>query len=117
MIVVNDGVYLYEVQQLENGGEAKGIAGNFAKIVLNGNTEGAINEAISISVAYQDYQGNPLSQRSTAIRITGPGQTVEQTLTVDQTSFDFVSEVPGRFIIHAQGDIPCDEGILEVVVQ
>lgn len=90
------------------------------KLVISGSKVTMIDALLPLSVAYQDWQGNPLPDENRPIYITvvGPGQAQELILTpVDgQAEFDFVSAVAGTFIIRATAEFPCDPAEIEVVV-
>lgn len=56
-MIESDGVYLYDVQPLEHGGEARGITGNYTKLTL------AVTDDV-VTATYVDYLG--ASRRSNA---------------------------------------------------
>jgi len=119
-MIETDGVYLYEIAQLENGGEARGIVGNHVKIVLTGDNLTEINTKLYLTASYCDWQGNPLPEENRTIYITVLGSGEAQEIVLEpmngQCEFDFISEVPGTFIIRATAVFPCDPAEIEVVV-
>jgi len=90
------------------------------KLAVEGPESAIVNNAVSITAKYQDWQNNPLSDENCPIHITvtGPGQAQELVLTPTngQAEFDFVSEVPSTFIIRATAEFPCGPAEIEVVV-
>ena len=90
------------------------------KLVLLGNAATTINSPLPIAVAYRSWQDDPLPDENRPIHISvaGPGQAQELILTPvnGQAEFDFVSEVPGTFIIQAVAEFPCEPAEMEVVV-
>lgn len=99
-MIESDGVYIYDVQVLENGGEARGIAGNHARLTLTASDV--------VTAAYVDWQGEPMTDedRPILVNITG---TVTQELTLTpvggQATFDLP---PAGCVIQARADFPCD---------
>jgi hypothetical protein len=90
------------------------------KLVFSGGNATQINVNLSLIVQYKDWQDNPLPNENRPIHISviGPGQTQELVLTPTngQAEFDFVSAVPGTFIIRATAEFACDLAEIEVTV-
>lgn len=100
-MLVSDGVYVYEVQELENGGEARGIVRNHTKLILKAEGEE------SIIAAYVDWQGNPIPDESRPIAIIVAG-TVTQEVTLTPVGGQVTFEAPPGCVIRARADFPCD---------
>ena len=100
-MIESDGVYIYDVQELENGGEARGIAGNHAQLTLT-ESDGVV------TVAYVDWQGNPMPEedRPILVNITG-AITQELTLTPVDGKATFDMPTAGC-VIRARADFLCD---------
>lgn len=90
------------------------------KLTITGDNAAQINTSLPLIVQYKDWQNNPLpnENRPIHISVSGPGQAQELILTPTngQAEFDFVSAVPGTFIIRATAEFPCDSAEIEVVV-
>lgn len=90
------------------------------KLVISGGGATTVNALLPVVVAYHDWQGNPLPEENRLIHVsvTGPGRAQELILTPvnGQAEFDFMSEVPGTFVIRATAEFPCDPAEIEVVV-
>ena len=116
----SDGIYVYEVKQLEKGGEARGCVGNHARLEITGDTSTQTNMTLSVAAKYKDWEGNYLTDesRSITIRVTGPGQPQEIVLNPvnGQAEFEFESPIAGMFKICAAAEFPCTPGELEVTV-
>lgn len=90
------------------------------KLTVLGPTFGIINQIISLTVKWQDWQGNDLitEKNSIFVNVTGPAQPTAFTLAPvnGQAEFDLVFPVAGVYKIEASADFPCDAGVLEVTV-
>lgn len=90
------------------------------KLATTGANTTALNTPLTLIVAFQDWQDNPLPDKNRPIKviITGPGQPTELILNPvnGQAEFDFESPIAGTFIIQATADFACDAGTLEVTV-
>ena len=98
---ISDGTYVYDVQELEDGGESRGIAGNHARLTLT-ESDGVV------TVAYVDWQGNPMPEedRPILVNITG---TITQELALTPVDGKAAFDMPtAGCVIRARAGFPCD---------
>lgn len=111
------------VEEVETENQAAIVKTHYCfakKLVISGSGAAAVGSLLPVIVAYQDWQGNSLpdENRPIHVSVTGPGQAQKLVLTPvnGQAEFDFVSEVPGAFVIRATAEFPCDPAEVEVIV-
>jgi len=99
---------------------AEGCVCFTTKIILTGPASLTMDIPATFRAEYYDWQGGSLidENRPIHVSVSGPGQAQALVLTTvnGQTEFDFVSEVPGTFVIRATAEFPCDPAEVEVVV-
>lgn len=94
-------------------------------ILVANKTSVLLEEIVTLQVKWQEfniatglYDDTITENSDIIIKITGPGQPVEFSLTTiaGQAEFDFQSPVAGTFTIQAKSIIPCDPAEIEVTV-
>lgn len=86
------------------------------KIILTGSATATVGVPVAITATYLTWEDKPLPDENRPIRVVANEQELVLTPTGGQAEFDFVSEVPGHFVIRATAEFPCDQAEIEVVV-
>ena len=119
MLDVQD-VYVYEVMELEGGGISRGMIGYTTKLVITSDRETNVDTPITLTLHYEDWQGNPLPEENRAIKVSvinkGDVREVNLTPANGQAQYTFTSGVIGTFKIRASADFACDRAGAEVRV-
>lgn len=103
----SDGVYLYNVQILENDGVARGVVGNHAKLTIDVDDE-------LVTVAYVDWEGKRLAEENRPITVKITGEVIQELVLTPvggQISFDLP---PAGCVITVATDFPCDRAEMQL---
>ena len=115
MLTAKD-VYVYEVVDLEGGGVSEAMIGFTTKLIYSGDKETAVNTPVTLTLHYEDWQGNPLPEENRPIIINISGTQINLTPVSGQAQYIFTSDTAGIFRISARADFACDRAIFEVIV-
>jgi hypothetical protein len=117
-----DGNKVNEVSEVTTNGQ-KATIGTFFKwfhsINLSGNVVTVVGVPLPITVTLNDWEGNLIS-RDEDIIVSAYGKDCQVEVIVSlangQATYNFVSEIPGKFKLFAATSYPCNVGALEVIV-